>query len=271
MQTIQTGFKESRAIATDSNGTIYVAGDSEIHIFDSINKQIKKIPLDFEPLCLTASQGKFFIGSANYIEIHDNQTGQVIKWPVANKKSVFTSIAVSKNDCFVADAGKKVILHYNIDGTLLNKIDGKKNGGKGFAIPSPYFDVAIAPDGLLRITNTGNHRIEAYTFEGDMEFYWGEYSDDENGFCACCNPVNFAILKDGSFVTVEKGIIRVKIYDAQGNFKSIVANANELLGSSEFNSNCFDVAIDANDRILVLDTIKNTIKIFVKKDDNVSK
>jgi hypothetical protein len=33
----------------------------------------------------------------------------------------------------------------------------------GFVIPSPYFDVELHPDGLLRVNNPGRHRIEVYT------------------------------------------------------------------------------------------------------------
>ena len=67
----------------------------------------------------------------------------------------------------------------------------------------------MASDGLLRVVNPGRHRIEAYTFDGDLEFSWGKVSVGIEGFCGCCNPVNFAILSDGSFITCEKGLTRV--------------------------------------------------------------
>ena len=40
---------------------------------------------------------------------------------------------------------------------------------RGFVVPSPYFCVRMAPDGLLRVTNPGEHQIEAYTLDGDLE------------------------------------------------------------------------------------------------------
>ena len=148
----------------------------------------------------------------------------------------------------------------------------------GFVIPSPYFDLAVGRDGLLRVVNPGIHRIEAYTFEGDLEFSWGEFSSGVKGFCGCCNPVNFAILPgpdfsgaDDHFVTCEKGLTRVKIYDPEGSFIGVVAGPEQLVEGGKVEicdtpAECqiggFDVAVDASGRVLILDTIKNVVRIF---------
>ena len=189
--------------------------------------------------------------------------------------AVLTSIAVSKSDVFVADAGNRVVLRYDTAGKLIKSI-GRKDENRnipGFVIPSPYFDLAIGSDGLLRVVNPGRHRIEAYTFDGDLEFWWGQFSTSIEGFCGCCNPVNFAILEDDSFVTCEKGLIRAKIYDPDGKFVGVVAGPEQLVegGASrvctttaECQAGGFDAAIDMQGRVLVLDTIKNVVRTFVK-------
>ena len=144
-------------------------------------------------------------------------------------------------------------------------------------IPSPYFDLAIGSDGLLRVVNPGRHRIEAYTFNGDLEFWWGKPSPNVEGFCGCCNPVNFVILADGSFVTCEKGLVRVKVYNEEGDFIGVVASPEQLIKSSDTKicqipANCqvggFDLAVDNQQRILVLDTLRNVIRIFTKTREN---
>jgi len=187
-----------------------------------------------------------------------------------------TSIAVSKKDVFVADAGNRIVIHYDTAGNVINHI-GKKDIDKnipGFVIPSPYFDLAVGHDGLLRVVNPGRHRIEAYTFDGDLEFWWGQFSSSIEGFCGCCNPVNFAILEDDSFVTCEKALVRVKIYDPEGTFVGVVAGPEQFVeggaaGVSEFGTGsqagAFDVAVDAEGQIFVLDTIKNIVRIFTRK------
>ena len=140
-------------------------------------------------------------------------------------------------------------------------------------MPSPYFDLEIAPDGLLRVASPGRHRVEAYTFDGDFEFSWGNPSMRIDGFCSCCNPVNFAILPDGKFVTCEKGLPRVKIYDTDGNFESVVAGPESfaenwrvctLNGSSNCQTGGLDVAVNSQGNVLVLDPVESVVKVFTQ-------
>ena len=273
---IVTGFKRSHGIAVDTNGTIYAAGDKAIRLFDSSGNLQGEIQLDSSPRCITVSKdGKIYIGMKNHVQAYDGSKKRLASWPSLNGDAVLTSIAVLKNDIFVADAGNRIVLHYDTNGKLLNRIGGKNEERNipGFVVPSPYFDLAIAGDGLLRVVNPGRHRIEAYTFDGDLEFWWGIYSPNIEGFCGCCNPVNFAILDNGSFVTVEKGLIRVKIYDVDGNFTGVVAGPEQLVSLREAKicqipANCqvggFDLAVDDKQQILILDTIRNVIRTFAK-------
>ncbi len=277
---ISVGFSKSHSIATDGDGVIYVTGDNAVRLFDSSGNFQEEIKLDNAPRCLAiAKDAKIYIGMKNHIQVYDTQTERSTSWQRLNDDAVLTSIAVLENDVFVADAGNRIVLHYNTDGKLINHI-GKKNKDQnipGFVIPSPYFDLAVASDGLLRVVNPGRHRIEAYTFDGDLEFWWGSYSSNVEGFCGCCNPVNFVILEDNSFVTCEKGLIRVKVYDAEGHFVGAVAGPEQLVRTGEAKicqipANCqeggFDLAVDNQQRILVLDTIRNVVRIFTKIRQN---
>jgi len=273
---IYTGFKVSHGITVDTNGTIYAAGDKAVRLFDSRGNLQGEIQLDSDPRCITVSKdGKIYIGMKNHVQVYDGNEKHLASWPHLNDDAVLTSIAVLKNDIFIADAGNRIVLRYDTNGKLLKRI-GDKNEDRnipGFVIPSPYFDLAIADDGLLRVVNPGRHRIEAYTFDGDLEFWWGVYSSNIEGFCGCCNPVNFAILEDGSFVTAEKGLVRIKVYDVDGNFTGVVAGPEQLIEPCQakicqFPSDCqtggFDLAVDSKQQILILDTIRNVIKTFVK-------
>ena len=277
---ISTGFSISHGIATDSNGIIYTAGDKAVRLFDGNGNLRGEIELDGTARCLTvAEDSKIYIGMKKGVRVYDPRTKRLIDWQLLNDSAVLTSIAVLKNDVFVADAGNRIVLHYNIDGKLINRI-GEKNKDRnipGFVVPSPYFDIAVASDGLLRVVNPGRHRIEAYTFDGDLEFWWGTYSPNVEGFCGCCNPVNFLILTDDSFVTCEKGLVRVKTYDADGNFVGVVAGPEQLVKAGEAKicqipAKCqaggFDLAVDNQQRILVLDTVNKIIRIFTKIRQN---
>jgi len=276
-QSFSTGFTDSHGIALDSQGSIYIAGDRAIRVFAQSGNLLDEIELTDATRCLTvADDDKIYIGITNHVEVYGQQGKRLASWDSLGERAVLTSIAVSKNDVFVADAGNRIVLRYDTTGRLINRIGAKdkERNIPGFVIPSPYFDLAVGRDGLLRVVNPGLRRIEAYTFDGDLEFWWGKFSSAVEGFCGCCNPVNFAILEDESFVTCEKGLIRVKIYDPEGAFVCVVAGPEQLIEGgasrvSEFGAGSqtggFDVAVDAQGRIFILDTINNVVRIFIRK------
>lgn len=275
---IRTGFAKARAVAVGPKDRVYVAGDEAIRVFERAGLPIGEVVLDGAPTCLSVdNDGNIFAGVGDHVEVYGDLAGKnVTRWDRLGERCILSSIAVVGEDVYVADAGNRVVVRYDKTGRLINRIGQKdsQRGIGGFVIPSPYFDLAVADDGLLRVVNPGRHRIEAYTPQGDLEFWWGKYAMQIEGFCGCCNPTNFALLADGSFVTSEKGLTRVKIYDPQGKFVGVVAGPRQLLGHSdssvcetvaECQKGSFDVAVDSAGRILVLDTHRNDVRIFVKK------
>jgi len=289
-QPISTAFAASSAVAVGPNDCLYVAGDKAIKVFSENGSLLATMNLAGKPpgagagkprSLAVSDDGKVYIGMPGRVEVYDGQGNQLASWDSLGRDAVLTSIAVSKADVFVADAGNRIVLHYDTTGKLINRIGGKAApaGGEdrnipGFVIPSPHFDLAVAKDGLLRVVNPGRRRIEAYTLDGDLEFWWGESSVAVEGFCGCCNPVNFALLPDGGFVTCEKGLVRVKVYDSEGRFAGVVAGPDQLIEAGqaricEFPDQCqagaFDVAVDSKGRVFVLDTIKNLVRVFSKK------
>ncbi len=275
---VNTGFKQSRAVALDSNGRVYVAGDKAIRVFSSAGSPERMIELSGEPRCLTvAGDGSIYVGFADHVEVLNAEGKRVASWDSLGDEAVLTSIARYEDRVFVADAGHRVVLHYDTAGALIGHI-GEKDADKdipGFVIPSPHFDLAVSRDGLLRVVNPGRNRIETYTSDGHLEFWWGQRSVKIEGFCGCCNPVNFALLPDGGFVTSEKGLVRVKVYNSDGRFIGVVAGPAQLTGGSllricetpeECQGPAFDVAAGADGRIYVLDTIENVIKVFTRKE-----
>jgi hypothetical protein len=272
---ISTGFKEARGVAVDKKGVIYVAGDGEIKQFNPEGTMAGEIKLAGAPRCLAvAEDGTLYVGMNDHVEVYDAQGVRLGSCPPVGDKAVISSIALAKNEFFLADAGNRVVLRCDKNGKVINRI-GEKDAARnisGFVLPSPYFDLALAGDGLLRVANTGQHRIEAYTTDGDLEFTWGRFAPDIDGFCGCCNPVNFALLPDGGFVTAEKGLTRVKIYSAEGRFVGVVAGAESFAQhdticasrGSGCNTGGLDVAADTDGRVFVLDPYTSEVRIFTR-------
>ena len=82
--------------------------------------------------------------------------------------------------------------------------------------------------------------------------------------------MNFALLPDGGYVTCEKGLTRVKVYDPEGNFVAVVAGPEQFVEAGhacDVSANCqtggLDVAVDPQGRILVLDPLAGDIRVYV--------
>lgn len=274
-----TGLTKSHNIAVDSENSIYICGDNTVHIFTPDGNFTKEMLLKDTPLCIAPGEnGTIYIGFKDHIEIYDTNGQELSSWESPGENAILTSIAVYETNVFAADAGNRIVIRYDTDGNIINRI-GQKDSDRnvpGFVIPSPYFDLTVSKDGLLRVVNPGKLRIEAYTFDGDFEFAWGEHSFEIEGFCGCCNPVNIAVLPEGGFVTCEKGLIRVKVYNSDGGFVGVVAGPEQLARDverkicmlpEECQEGGFDVAANSNGRVYVLDTIKNIVRAFDRFED----
>ncbi len=276
---LSVGMDNVRAIAVGPEDQIYVAGDQAVRVLDGKGGELRTVDIGKEPSCLAVASpdhttpGRLYVGAGDRIEVYDSSGESVGVWEQGlDEKTILTSIAVADEDVFVADAGNRVVLRYNAEGELVGRIgvpDPKRNV-RGFVIPSPYFDVAVTGSDVVCIVNPGARQIEAYTFDGAWLGEWGKASADIDGFFGCCNPANFAALADGKFVTVEKGLPRIKVYSRGGDFESVVAGPRVLAPGEavvdeirdDHRVKVFDVATDSAGRILVLDPTNRTVRVF---------
>jgi hypothetical protein len=282
-QTAEIGItmKEPRGVAVGPEDKIYVIGDRSLVAMTPQGEMVKAVELGGEPHCVTVAgadhsdPGRIYIGMNDRVQVFDSLDSPAKTWESLGGRANLTSLATAEQDVFVADAGNRIVWHYDTGGKLLGKIGERDESRniRGFVIPSPHFDLAVAPDGLLRVVNPGAHKIEAFTFDGHLEVSWGTRGLDVAAFCGCCNPAAMAILPDGRFVTGEKGIPRVKIYDAEGKFENVVAGPDVLAPNfsattetrEDLRLRPVDLAVDSKSRIIVLDPNAGKVRIFETK------
>jgi hypothetical protein len=253
-------------LAVGPEENIYVSGDKTILIFNGEGIHQSTISVGEPVHCLAVEKNRdVYLGMNDHVEVYDLDGKKKAEWESRGEEAIFTSIALSEDSVFVADAGNLIVWKFDKSGNLLKKI-GEKDEKKdipGFIIPSPYFDVAVDPDGFLWAANTGRHSLENYTMDGGFRTSWGEFSMGIEGFCGCCNPTHFIFLEDGSFITSEKGIARIKVHNQLGEMVSVVAGPDQFVEGTVG----LDLAVDSAQRILVLDPKQKLVRIFAKNQD----
>ncbi|MGA3180871.1 MAG: hypothetical protein ABSF38_11045 [Verrucomicrobiota bacterium] len=267
--------KQARRLAIGPDDQLYLCAGNSIDRLTREGRRGLELALAGPASCVAvARDGTIFAGLRDHIEVFDATGGRVARWESPDPKTWFTGLAAGEKDVFAADAGKLIVLRYDRNGKIAARIGGKDadRNVPGFIVPSPFLDVIIHRDGLLRVNNPGRHQVEAYTFEGDLEGAWGKPTAAIEGFCGCCNPIALAALPDGRVVTCEKGLPRVKIYSAAGEFESVVAgtesfpeNAHACTDLNDCMHGGIDAAVDSDGRIYILDIVTSDVRVMRRK------
>jgi sugar lactone lactonase YvrE len=266
-----------RRLAVGPQDYLYIAARNGVSVLDPEGRRLDQIALGAPARCVAvAADGTVYAGLRDHVEVFDAKGRRSAAWESPGKKVWFTGLAVAGKDVFAADAGNRVVLHYDESGKVAGRIGekSKERNVPGLIVPSPYLDVKIGRDGLLRVNNPGRHLVEVYTTNGDLESSWGKPTAAIEGFCGCCNPVGLALLPDGRYVTCEKGLPRVKIYSPEGAFQSVVAGpesfpenarAGALHDASDGLLGGLDAAVDSQGRIYVLDLVGADVRVMRAK------
>jgi hypothetical protein len=241
---------------------------------DSGGSRLNEIALRNPVRCLAVGlDGSIYAGLRDHIEVFDHHGVTRSSWHSPGPRAWITGLALSETDLFAADAGNRIVWRYDRSGKLIGRI-GERNKDRnipGFIVPSPFFDVKLHKDGLLRVTNPGRHRVETYTLDGDLELAWGKPSFAIDGFAGCCNPIALTTLPDGRIVTCEKGLPRVKVYTADGTLESVVAGAEsfsenaKVCGPDDCTIGGLDATVDSKGRVYILDIVAKDIRVMVRK------
>lgn len=253
--------KDKKGIAFGMN-RLWVIGVNFIQAVSTEGAMLLKKELDKTPTSITIFKSDIYISFNDEIRRYAEDGSQLFSWPLQGDSILITGMAANDSILYAADAGKRRVLKFRTDGTPLATFDGKRETGDlhGFIIPSPYFDLAFTPDGELWVVNPGKHALENYTPEGRLRGYWNRTSAGIDGFSGCCGPAQIAILPDGSFVTAEKGLVRIKVHQPNGDLSTVVAPPSKFPGGTH----APDLAVGDNGVIYALDFDQKMIRVFEK-------
>jgi hypothetical protein len=225
--TIDPASGKVKSVAVMANGDLIIGGESFIVCYDGENRLLWNKKTD-KPLTSLSVSGDTIFASTTETILRYGQDGSFIsEWGPFEDSAMITSVSANRSFVVFGDAANREAVVLNKKGDL-KYIIGKN--GDPFVIPSPYFEVAIDADNNVFAANTGNHRIEKRDFSGKVLYSFGDAGTAPDSFCGCCNPAHFTLIP-GGFLTAEKGINRIKILNAKGEFVEFVSSVNDYVPS----------------------------------------
>lgn len=265
---------DPRRIAIGPSDHLYIASKNGVSVLDAQGSPVAEIATSSPARCVgVAADGTLYVGVRTRLEVFDSKGQQLATWEPPTSKSWFTGLSVGRNDVFAADSASRVIFRYDRSGKLVGRI-GEKNKQRdipGLIVPSPYLDVKLGRDDLLRINNPGRHLVHIFTAAGDLEFSWGKPTAAIEGFCGCCNPIGLAVRADGGCITCEKGIPRVKVYGTDRTLAGVVASPEQFRENGRAGQNSdrsdgtlggLDAAVDSRGTIYILDLVAGNVRVM---------
>lgn len=247
-------------IAVGAHDRLFALGDDEVRTYDASGELISRWSVPAGTACLTASRdGRVFVGSLGRVDVYgsDGRHAGGFASGGSDKPAAVTSIKLFNDEILVADAAARLIRRHDANGRQIGEI-GTQNKTRGFILPNRSLDFDVDASGVIRATDSGRHRVTAWTLDGAPLGAFGAFNQrDPRGFVGCCNPINLALTPDGKVVTAEKMVARVKVYEPDGTLLS-------LIGPEHFDQQCTHLYldVDADGRILVADPVRREVKVF---------
>ena len=209
---------------------IYVALSDKMSVFDlsgnpqydfTIEAGVRDIVID------RIENGTIYLLYPTKIDLYSFEKKKIYECKSCSDNSDYCAITTTKDYIFVTDAENKNIVQYDKQGRLVRFIKSPE----GFIIPSYSFDILNIND-TLYCSNSGRHKIESYTSDGEFIASFGVAGTQAGAFAGCCNPVYLAKSIDGNILTSEKGNPRISSYGRDGEFRTILFNSNLLGGGT---------------------------------------
>ena len=146
------------------------------------------------------------------------------------------------------------------------------NNGSGPSQFQAPRGVAAAPDGTIYVADSGNHRIQHFSAEGQLLHSWGSFGDVNSGEApggTFNEPWAVAVAPDGSVYVADTWNHRVQKFSASGEFQLMWG----YFGQAEKPDGFWgprSLAVDNAGRVFISDTGNKRVVIFDQNGSYIS-
>jgi hypothetical protein len=249
-QTVSFSVHEDVKAFEQYDKQLYVAVANAVLVFDYSGKQLHRFPAGEVIRDMAVREEGIYVLYPAKIEVYTREGTLVREWEACSELSNYCSLALAPGFVFVTDMANKNICKYTHDGAFVKFITGPD----AFIIPSLTFGIEYA-DGHIYCSDSGRHRVECYTLDGEYKGSFGKPGGAPGLFAGCCNPVHLAYTASGEIITSEKGNPRISCYASDGTFRSVLLDGKSLGGGHA----AYDVKV-WEDRLFIAG--KDKISIF---------
>ncbi len=250
-----TGLKSPAAFAVAPDQSIWVGGELNLYHMakDYGLLETVEVPFPIKAIVVKDSETIYIASLTQVMKVEkEDRNWQLLPWKTEHKITYITALCLSGDKIFMADAGQKQINAFDLEGNVL----WSSKGIDLFVVPSPYFDLAADGKDGVWVGNPGRHRLENYDKHGKFVSFWEP--EKQSKFLGCCNPSYISTLPSGRMVTLEKGLVRSRVFTPSGALERVAADSDQF--SSQYFD--YDLEVNSNEEILVLDVHQKNIRIY---------
>ncbi len=231
--TIETGMKNTEAIAIDSAGNLHIFATLIQEKKVKVGARMRKVKIPIGVQCGVFDRSGKKLKTVKYTNLKSAKAARIVR-----------------SKLVVADLTARSLVFMNVE-------TGEETGRikKGLRLCGGIFDFCVAPNGTVAVSNLGAFKLQQFDLDGNLITEFGKRGRGLDDFQGCCNPVSAEYLPDHRILTVEKDPTRIKIYNTNGQDAQIIKGVEELVKGCEF----IPVAIDSKGTIYLAANTKGYI------------